>query len=62
MINIPIFSLPGTSESDAERRRKKALAALQERMATIESPEEGWSDEEETPKGKIPFCPPKIDI
>ncbi|CAG5113341.1 Oidioi.mRNA.OKI2018_I69.chr2.g7452.t1.cds [Oikopleura dioica] len=47
--NITI-SLPGTSEADAERRRKKALAALQERMATIESPEEGWSDEEETPK------------
>lgn len=47
--NITI-SLPGTSEADAERRRKKALAVLQERMANIESPEEGWSDDEETPE------------
>ncbi|CBY20991.1 unnamed protein product [Oikopleura dioica] len=51
--NITI-SLPGTSEADAERRRKKALAVLQERMANIESPEEGWSEDEETSPEKAP--------
>jgi len=56
------LSLPGTSEADAERRRKKALAVLQERMANIESPEEGWSEDEETNPEKGTFTLGKMII
>jgi len=45
--NITI-SLPGTSEADAERRRKKALAVLNQRLQSVETnDEEAWPTEEE---------------
>ena len=42
-----ICSLPGTSEADAERRRKKALAVLSKRLQSVETQEEAWSDDDE---------------
>ena len=55
-------SLPGTSEADAERRRKKALAVLSKRLQSVETQEEAWSDDDETTnqKGKILLNPKQI--
>jgi len=46
--NITI-SLPGTSEADAERRRKKALAVLSQKLKSVETQDEAWSDEDDKP-------------
>ena len=49
---IKLLSLPGTSEADAERRRKKALAVLSKRLQSVETQEEAWSDDDETTNQK----------
>ena len=41
------FSLPGTSDADAERRRKKALAVLSKRLQSVETQEDAWSDDDD---------------
>jgi membrane associated rhomboid family serine protease len=47
--NITI-SLPGTSDADAERRRKKALAVLSKRLQSVETQEDAWSDDDNDTK------------
>jgi len=59
--NITI-SLPGTSEADAERRRKKALAVLSKRLQSVETQEEAWSDDDETTNQKETKTEEKVEI